>query len=303
MPSASLFLPSPDTSRVEVGVRGDDYWLREAWKNIFQPRLSDAAGKLLPIIDQHLQQAHLELAIAAGPKAAAWSSYGRTAIEPHPSDQFPGPLGFLIDAARDCIESLFNTASPLANTQLNSWAASDMPLLRRLAIHGWIERQDINPAEKVAWLRSQPWLLDSGLSHEIFRFLAGTLPAVDVDDTEAIVDLVAAEANTNESVRARAAQLLTHIGQHSPHPTSAHAALAAIKAAHPELQQPERTETDSADAAITGAAPSTPEEFHSKLAEDVPAIRELLIQLNQDRFGADGAHRKSPAVLAEIPHL
>ena len=38
------------------------------------------------------------------------AKWGLTAIEPDPADQFPSPLGFLIDAARDCIESLLNTA-------------------------------------------------------------------------------------------------------------------------------------------------------------------------------------------------
>jgi hypothetical protein len=95
-----------EATRLEVGVRGNDFWLREAWTNVFRPGLSDAATKLLPVIDQHLRRAHLEFTIAEGPEAATWPSHRRTAIEPHPSDQFPSPLGFLIDAARDCIESL-----------------------------------------------------------------------------------------------------------------------------------------------------------------------------------------------------
>lgn len=287
-PQSYLTLGILTPSRMEVGLRGDDYWLREAWRNVFLPNMSDAAAKLLPVIDQHLRQAHLELGIAQGPKAAAWPSYGRTAIEPHPSDEFPGALGLLIDAARDSIESLLKTDVQQAITLLESWAATNILLLRRLAVHGWIERQDIGAAEKVAWLRSQPWLLDSGLSHEVFRLLAETLPAIDADATRALVDFVAAEPNTHECIRARATYMLTHIGQHSPHPTSAHEALAAITAAHPELQQPKRIEADSADAAITDAAPTTPEEFHSRLAADAPAISELLVQYEskRDRFEA-----------------
>jgi hypothetical protein len=277
-----------DTTRLEVGVRGNDFWLREAWANVFRPSLSDAAGKLLPVIDQHLQRAHLEFMIAEGPAAVAWPSQSRSAIEPHPSDQFPSPLGFLIDAARDCIESLLNTVGVQATTQLDSWAATDMPLLRRLAIHGWIERQDVNAAEKLAWLRSQPWLLYSGLSHEISRLLGATLPTADAEDTNALVDVVAAGANTDDSTRVRAARILTFIEQHSPTPASAREALDAIALAHPELQQPEHVDADSADAASTRDVPTTAEEFHGKLATDVSAIRELLIQYEskRDRFDA-----------------
>jgi hypothetical protein len=133
-----------------------------------------------------------------------------------------------------------------------------MPLLRRLAIHGWIERQDISAAEKLAWLRSQPWLLDSGLSHEISRLLTATLPAIDAEDTKALVDVVAAGANTDDSTRARAARILTFIEQHSPTPARAREALDAITSAHPELQQAEHIDADSADAASTDDVPKTP---------------------------------------------
>jgi hypothetical protein len=276
-----------DRTRLEVGVRGDDYWLREAWEDVFRPNLSDAAGKLLPVIDQHLRRAHLEFTIAQGPEAVAWPSQSRIAIEPHPSDQFPSPLGFLIDGARACIESLLNTAGAQATTQLDSWAASDIPLLRRLAIHGWIERQDAGAAEKLAWLRSRPWLLDSGLSHEISRLLAATLPAIDAEDTKAFVDVVAAAANTDDSARARAARILTFIDQHSPTPASAREALDVTTSAHPELQRAEHIDAD-ADAASTDDVPTTPEEFHGKLAEDIATIRELLIhyESKRDRFDA-----------------
>jgi hypothetical protein len=277
-----------DTTRLEVGLRGNDYWLRDAWKTVYQPVLSEAAEQLLPVIDQHLRRAHLEFTIAEGPDAVTWPSSGRTAIEPDPGDQFPTPLGFLIDAARDCIESLLSTAVDQASAQIASWAASDKPLLRRLAIHGWIERQDVSAAEKLAWLRTQPWLLDFGLRHEILRLLASTLPDIDAEATNAVVDDVVAAANADDSKLQRAARILAFIVQRSPNPASAGDALDAITSAHPELQPPDGSAAISADAVSADDFPATPDEFHAKLAGNLPAIREVLIQYEakQNQFDA-----------------
>ena len=139
-----------DATRLEVGVKGADYWLRDAWQKVYLPNLPEAAAELLPIIDHHLRKAHLDLAIAEESAPKTWPSTSRTGIEPNPGDEFPSPLGFLIDAARDCLESLLQPITDQALTQLASWAASDLPLLRRLAIHGWIERQDKPAAEKLS---------------------------------------------------------------------------------------------------------------------------------------------------------
>jgi hypothetical protein len=245
-----------NSTRLDVRPRGNDYWLREAWRTVYQPVLPEAAGQLLPVVDLQLRRAHLEFTIAEGPDAVTWPSSGRTAIEPDPADQFPSPLGFLIDAARDCIESLLDTAVDQASVQIASWAASDKPLLRRLAIHGWIERQDVSAPEKLAWLRTQPWLLDYGLQHEILRLLAATLPDVDAEATNAVVaDIVAAMDTSDDSKVRRAARILSFIVERSPNPASASDALDAITSADPELQPPDGSSADQAKAGDVAATP------------------------------------------------
>lgn len=276
-----------DSTRSEVGLQGDDYWLRESWAKVFRPHLSDAAIHLLPIVDQHLRRAHLKFVIAEGQEAAAWPSHGRTAIEPNASDQFPGPLEFLIDAARDCIETLLDTGSAQAFQQLDAWAASDMPLLRRLAIHGWAYRRDVSAAEKLAWLGSQAWLLDPFLNHEISRLLSAALPVTGVEDTDAFVHTVAAGADVDVHTITRAARLLLFTEKHSPTPTSANEALSVITAEHPELQEAKETDAQD-DAPSPDEAPTTAEQFHKRLDEDPRAIAELLIgyESKRDRLDA-----------------
>ena len=143
------------------------------------------------------------------------------------------------------------------------------------------------------WLRTQPWLLDYDLQHEIYRLLAATLADVDAEATNAVVADVVSAADTDDSKLQRAARILAFIVQSSPDPASAGDALDAIRSAHPELRPPDGGGVTSADAANPedvpappDDVPTTPDEFHAKLAENPPAMREVLIQYEakQTRF-------------------
>src|SRR4029078_11807045 len=102
----------------------------------FRPLLSDYAGRLLDIVDRHLRRADLQLTVASEStrqRPTVW----RTAITISSDYDLSGPLGFLVDVARECIESLLAAGTPDGDARLSAWGASDVTLLRRLAIHGW----------------------------------------------------------------------------------------------------------------------------------------------------------------------
>ncbi len=223
--------------------------------------------------------------VAEEPSAITWPSSSRAAIEPNPADDFPSPLGFLIDAARDCVESLLTTSPDEASAQLDRWAASEIPLLWRLAIHGWVERQDKAASEKITWLRQQAWLLDYGLRQEIFRLLATTLPDVTSDIANAVVDAIVAGTDGDDYTRARAAHILTFIAVHSPDPAHAQDARAAITSGHPDLQQPEDIEiADKTDEAGADQTPTTADELHTILEADASSVRDLSSSTNRNRM-------------------
>jgi uncharacterized protein DUF4020 len=284
-----------DDTRLEVGLKGDDFWLRDAWQKVYLPHLPEAAAELLPIVDHHLRKAHLDLAIAEGPEARSWPSGSRTGIEPNLGDEFPSALGFLIDSARDCLESLLQSASEQALTQLTSWAASDLPLLRRLAIHGWIERSEKSPNEKLLWLRGQRWLLDYDLNHEVFRLLYATLPDADEATVAAIVADLAAGANADAYTPTRAYGLLRLVLERSSHPASAHEAVGSLLAQHPELVPPEGGDGGGASPDEVPPEPTTPDELHKRLVDEPAAVRGLLIQFEatRDQFNAHEWYRMS----------
>ncbi len=154
--------------RVETNLGGDHYTLNELWEGL-KPGLAQVAEPLLKRISRRLEEQHLQLRAwqAAGPE---WdpASFGRSAIEPHEQDKYPGPIDVLIDTARDCLEWLVDNDKCTAARCCDELAGSEVPLLRRLAVHTLHARQDLVPAEKLDWLLTHVQIHDIVAHHEIF---------------------------------------------------------------------------------------------------------------------------------------
>ncbi|MGI5521836.1 SIR2 family protein [Micromonospora sp. CA-259024] len=233
------FLPDrPPT--FDLRVRGDSHWLPEAWQKVFAPHLGRAASEVIGIVDGHLRQAHRMLT-AAGVSNPGWDplSFGRAAIEPHPQDQINRPIDILVDAARDCLETLLAGQAGIA--YLDAWAASDVPLLRRLAVHGWAQRSDVSATAKVAWLRERAWLFDSQLWHEVFRLIEVAIGGTDREVADAVVADVLATSQVNVSDYQKYTAL-AWIARHAPELESVRVALAGAQAVHPEYREREHPE-------------------------------------------------------------
>ena len=169
-----------------------DCSLVEYWKNTLQPNLAQGrlATDVAVIADRHLRAAHR---IAAGNDdvEGEWISLSlaRSAIEDHEQDR-PSRhdgIGLLIDIARDTLEALLEHFPEHAEHYLKSWGESSVPLMRRLAIHGWTERIDATSEEKIEWLRDTGWLFDVYLKHESMRLLAVSLPEASQECVSALV--------------------------------------------------------------------------------------------------------------------
>ena len=97
------------------------------------------------------------------------------------------PFDVLIDAARDCIEALLDRGGQAGAEYLRMWADTDVPLLRRLAVHGWTYRSDVDASAKLEWLRDRGWLYDLQLRHEVFRLMQMSMADAAVDVSDALV--------------------------------------------------------------------------------------------------------------------
>jgi hypothetical protein len=178
----------PGAAQFDVRLGGSSHWLDEAWQKVFVPNLPEAAPALLAIADRHLQRA-FQLVVAAGSAGQRWDpvSFRRSTIDPHPQDQHREPVDTLIDAGRDCLEALLNAGDNLGLAYSNAWADSEVPILRRLAVHGWVHRTDVDGTSKIAWLRERGWLFDHQLRHEVFRLTEAALPSAAADIANALI--------------------------------------------------------------------------------------------------------------------
>jgi hypothetical protein len=279
-----------DAASFDVEIRGNDYWLRESWAKVLLPGLPSIVDDVLATTVRHLHRAH-QLLVAAGAAKPGWDpiSFGRSSIAAHEQDQYGDKIGFVIDAARDCLELLIATNGLSARAMIGAWSASTVPLLRRLAVHG-VALDSQSGTDKLAWLLDQGCLFDSQLRHEVFELLAAALPSAD----DAMVDRVVATAatgptDTDEDVRAyEIFNALVWIDRHS-NSMNAAAALAQVRDEHPNFGVREHPDFSSwMEAGFRGNTPPMPiEEFHTLLQQDRTGAIDKLAAFRKERFSFD----------------
>jgi hypothetical protein len=120
----------------ECPLRADHWSLNEVWTKHLKAHHARVAQPLLSGVARRLEEMHGELA-AWGKASREWDpvSDGRAAIEPHEQDRYPEGVDVLIDAARDALEWLAVDSPALLGAWIERLVTSDVPLLRRLAIH------------------------------------------------------------------------------------------------------------------------------------------------------------------------
>lgn len=151
-----------------------EHWpLNEVWTKYLKPLFSQIAQPLLSGITLRLEEIHVEL--TAWDKASReWDpiNYRRSAIEPHEQDQYPEAVDVLIDAARDSLEWLAGTSPIQLDTWIERLIISDVPLLRRLAIHAVTVHPTWSSEESLQWLINRAGLHNISEHHEIYRAVA-----------------------------------------------------------------------------------------------------------------------------------
>lgn len=177
--------------RQEIELAGEPYSLRESWDSLFRPNLDRFAERLEAILVGNLQRAHLLLQ-ATGEADDFWDplSASRSAIEPHKQDFHGTGADLLVDAARDVLEWRLEHGPENARRTVDVWFAYDVPLLKRLAVHGVAETSALSADEKIEWVLQKDLLYAYGLKHEVFRLLADAYPRVSEPSKLALLDRV-----------------------------------------------------------------------------------------------------------------
>jgi hypothetical protein len=163
--------------RQEIELAGNTDSLRESWNSLFRPNLDRFVELLEATLVGNLQRAHLLLR-ATGEVNDFWDplSAARSAIEMHEQDFSDTGVNLLVDAARDVLTWTLEHGQENARRKIEVWFAYDVPLLKRLAIHGVAEGSAWSADEKIEWVLQKDLLYAYGLKHEVFRILANAYP-------------------------------------------------------------------------------------------------------------------------------
>ena len=295
----------PGAAQVEVRFRGSAHWLQRAWKKIFVPNLGEAATDVLAIADRHLRRAHkIYLAADAIALGRDPMSARRSAIEPHSQDSHPGPVDALIDAARDSLWAALDSGNSCGLAYLDMWAGSEEPMLRRLAIHGWMHRSDVNATTKISWLTEQGWVFNLALRHEVFRLIETSLADAADDAGDALV--AQAEAGPDNDREHRDYEIFNAVAwmtRHAPALRSAVEALERIKQAHPDYEP--RDHPDLLSWIEVGRAgrqpPMAPEQLHAQIERDPQSAIAELLRFEDTTLPSDGpTWEDAIAVLTDV---
>ena len=284
-PVLSRYAYFEEGARLEPGLEGSKWELWNYWSSSLHPNLSDEmlASHVAVILDRHLRAAHL-IAASSSDANQEWLglSYSRSAIEAHEQDEasrYEG-IGLLVDAARETLEALLEHHPELAEHYLRSWGNTSMPLLQRLALHGWAERRDVTADEKIATLCSSGWVSDYRLRHEAMRLAAVALPEASTEKIDGLVEHIEAELQgVDEFSERRVYEWLAWIVQHSSTAMAAKQSLSAIQTRNPEWQPSDHPDFLGWVSSGTAERPTlgSPEDLHQTIEDDpAEAVKHLL---------------------------
>ena len=166
----------------------DHHILNELWEKGLKPNLDQAAKPLLSLIVRRIEDQHRTLC-AWNQGAQKWDhvSNHRWAIEPHDQNLNDSTIDVLINAARDSLEWLASNQADSAALWCNLLIDSDVPLLRRLAIHTLYVRSDLTADDKIDWLLTHIGLHDPAAHHETDRVVYQTYPKASPEQREKLI--------------------------------------------------------------------------------------------------------------------
>ena len=177
--------------RLDVPLVGQHEQLDELWKAGLKLNLSQVAKPLLDRVVIRLEEQYLTLR-TWGKTHGTWDpiSDGRPAIEPHEKNLDTREIDVLINTARECLEWLVTNQGAMAAQWCNWYAASEVPLLRRLAVHGLSRRADLSPDDQIQWLLEYTDLQDSAIRHEVYQAVRHAYPNASDDCRMALIEKV-----------------------------------------------------------------------------------------------------------------
>ncbi|MXX39434.1 MAG: DUF4020 domain-containing protein [Gemmatimonadetes bacterium] len=231
---------------VDLPLACDLYELNELWEKGLKPNLSQVAEPLLSLVVQYFEDRHRTLSMWQQPDIGDYISC--PAIEPHAHAQNISveDIDILTDAARDSLEWLASNQANVAAAWCDLLISSDIPRLRRLAVHTLSVRSDLTADAKIDWLLTRIGLYDLNAHHETFRAVKQTYPQASPAQREKLIEVVLAYrwlgedlSNREENTAYRHFNWLSWLHDVDPTWTLAKTKLDEVWKKYPKFKKPE----------------------------------------------------------------
>ena len=281
---------------VKLPLLGNHHALDELWEKGLKPNLSQIAEPLFERVIRHLEEQYLtQKAWQKASRKLELTSYRRSAIEPHEQDSYPKPVDVLIDSARDCLEWLIRNRTDVAVQWCTRLAASDAPLLRRLAVHGLCKLEDLTADDKIDWLLKHIDLHGTSVHHEVFQAVQLAYPMSSAERRRSLIKAVWAyrwpDENDSKKEERTARQHFNWfywLHKSDPNCTLAKQALDEVLTEYPDFEPKEHPDLTHWIGPVQDIVPQSPwsvEELLVKPAADW--ISYLLSFQSTESFGRD----------------
>lgn len=272
----------PSRLDAECLLRSEHWPLNEVWANHLKPHQGRVVQSLLSGIKQRLEEMHNEL-LAWDRASRDWDpiSYRRSAIEPNKNDQYPDSdsINVLIDAARDALEWLAANSPVLLDAWIEVLVSTEIPLLRRFAIHAISAHPGHSSDDRLIWLLDRLGIHQSAEQHEVHRVVELNYSTATDVVRKAIVDAILTHqlpASGDWSAERLTARThydwLSLLLQVKPDCTFAGAALEQLKEQYGEWVPSNHPDFTSSRGALTvtmgSESPFTVEQLHARLPSD-----------------------------------
>jgi hypothetical protein len=235
---------------MEISMRGDLHVLTRFIEKRVCGSEEALCRELLPIVEKHLMSAHW-LLVAAGEASCTHDpiSFSRNTIPPSDQNLSPVEMDVLIDAARILLEWAGTQVPEWLGCLIQSWIASPVPMLRRLAVFAMSSRSDLSADEKVDWLLQRDLLLSPVERAETFDLLEQALCQSSQPLKKRVAEyairqgpLEAGPSAEREISDYERYNLLVWLSECDPEATAVAEALAEQKRQHPEFRRREHPE-------------------------------------------------------------
>ena len=249
--------------------------LNELWGEGLKPNLAQVAEPLLSLVVRYFEDRHRILCMWQQTDEGDYID--RSAIESHAQDISVEDIDILTDAARDSLEWLASNQANAAAAWCDLLIASDIPRLRRLAVHTLPVRSDLAADAKIDWLLTHIGLHDFEAHHETFRAVKQTYPNASPAQRENLIEAVLAYrwlgedlSNREENTAYRHFNWLTWLHDTDPTWPLAKTKLDEVRERYPEFQKPEHPDFVSCTGPVEFQSPWCVEELLSKPAGEWP---------------------------------